>query len=111
MNVPSQLVGCALVLQYWVPKDQVNPGVWIAIFLVSIVIINLFGVRFFGELEFWMSAVKVVIVLGVILLCLVLAAGGGPNHEASGFKYWHDPGAFNHLITSMSNLILREAQD
>ncbi|KAJ5226064.1 amino acid permease [Penicillium chermesinum] len=100
MNVPSQLVGCALVLQYWVPKEHVNPGVWIAIFLVVIVTINLFGVRFFGELEFWMSAVKVLIVLGIIILCIVLAAGGGPNHDATGFRYWNDPGAFNHLITT-----------
>lgn len=100
MNVPSQLVGCSLVLSYWVPKEHVNPGVWIAVFLVVIVTINLFGVRFFGELEFWMSAVKILITLGIIILCIVLAAGGGPNHDAVGFRHWHDPGAFNHIIKS-----------
>ncbi|KAI5289676.1 hypothetical protein KEM52_000699, partial [Ascosphaera acerosa] len=75
-----------------------NPGVFIAIFLVVILFINYFGVSFFGELEFWLSSVKVVIVLALIILCLVLAAGGGPNHEATGFDYWRDPGAFNWYI-------------
>lgn len=25
---------------------------------------------------------------------LVLVAGGGPDHEVIGFKYWKDPGPF-----------------
>lgn len=107
MVVPTQLTACALVLQYWVPRERVNPGVFIAVFLVVIVLINMFGVRFFGELEFWMSSVKVCVVLGVIVLCIVLAAGGGPNHDATGFRYWHNPGAFNHLITSKSKHLLQ----
>ncbi len=77
-----------------------NPGVWIAVFLVVIVAINIFGVRLFGELEFWMSSIKVLVVVGVILLSLILACGGGPNHDASGFRYWHQPGAFNHFVTT-----------
>lgn len=52
---PNQLVACALVLQYWVSPDRVNPGVFIAIFMVIIICINAIGsVRFFGEFEFWL---------------------------------------------------------
>lgn len=77
-----------------------NPGVFIAIFLVAIVAINYFGVRFFGELEFWLSSAKVIIIFGLILLSLVLVCGGGPNHQATGFKYWKNPGAFHEYIDS-----------
>jgi amino acid transporter len=38
--------------------------------------------------------------VGLILLCLVLALGGGPNHDRTGFRYWNDPGAFNPYILS-----------
>jgi amino acid transporter len=87
-----------LVIQYWVPRDRVNPGVFIAVFLVVIVLINYFGVRFFGEFEFWLSSIKIIVILGLILLSLILACGGGPDHDAKGFRYWSDPGAFNdHL--------------
>lgn len=89
---PNQLTAAALVIQYWVPRDRVNPGVFIAIFLVTIICINYFGIRFFGEFEFWLSSFKVVTIVGVILLSLVLALGGGPNHDRTGFRYWNDPG-------------------
>lgn len=74
------------------PRERVNPGVFIAIILVAICCINYFGVRFFGEFEFWLSSFKIVTVIGVILLTLILALGGGPDHDRKGFRYWKDPG-------------------
>lgn len=88
------MTAAALVLQYWVDRDRVNPGVFITVFLVVIICINYWGVKFFGELEFWMSSLKVVIVVALILLSLILALGGGPDHDRKGFRYWKDPGAF-----------------
>lgn len=44
-----------------------------------ILFVNYFGgVRFFGEFEFWLSSIKIAIVIGVIILSLVIALGGGP---------------------------------
>jgi amino acid transporter len=94
------LTAASLVIQYWVPRAKVNPGVFITVFLVAIVLINYFGVRFFGEFEFYLSSIKVVVIVGLILLSLVLACGGGPNGEATGFTYWKSPGAFNEYILS-----------
>lgn len=91
---PNQLTAAALVIQYWVDRDRVNPGVWITVFLVVITLINYFGVKFFGEFEFWLSSFKVVTVLGLIILLFVLMLGGGPVHDRTGFRYWNDPGAF-----------------
>jgi amino acid transporter len=89
---PNQLTAAALVIQYWVDRDTVNPGVFIAIFFVVIVVINYFGIRFFGELEFWLSSFKVITIIGIILFSLVLALGGGPDHDRKGFRYWSNPG-------------------
>ena len=69
ISTPNQLTAVALVLQYWVPaEDKLNPGVFIAIFLVVIILINYIGVKFFGEFEFWLSSAKVLTLVGVILL-------------------------------------------
>jgi amino acid transporter len=97
---PNNLTAASLVIQYWVPRDKVNPGVFITVFLVAIVLINYFGVRFFGEFEFYLSSIKVIVILGLILLSLILACGGGPNGQATGFTYWKNPGAFNEYILS-----------
>ncbi|EXJ60825.1 hypothetical protein A1O7_04978 [Cladophialophora yegresii CBS 114405] len=95
---PNQLTAGALIIQYWVDRDRVNPGVFIAVFWVAIVCINYFGIRFFGEFEFWLSTIKVIVIIGVIILSLVLALGGGPDHDRKGFRYWNDPGAFAEYI-------------
>lgn len=89
---PNQLTAAALVIQYWVSRDTVNPGVFIAIFLVIIVLINYFGIRFFGEFEFWLSSFKVITLVGIILFALIIACGGGPDHDPKGFRYWRNPG-------------------
>lgn len=95
---PNQLTAGALIIQYWVTRDEVNPGVFIAVFWVAIVCINYFGIRFFGEFEFWLSTIKVTVIVGVIILSLILALGGGPDHDRKGFRYWSDPGAFAEYI-------------
>lgn len=91
---PNQITAGAMVLQYWVSRDKVNPGVWITIFIIAILLINIFGVKIFGEFEFWLSCVKVLIVLGLIILLFIIMLGGGPTHDRLGFRYWSDPGAF-----------------
>ncbi|KAI1324853.1 amino acid permease [Xylariaceae sp. FL0255] len=89
----QQLTSAALVIQFWLPADRVNPGVWIAILLVIIIGINYFGVRLFGEVEFYLSAFKVIVMIGVILVTLIIAAGGADGHPR-GFEYYRNPGAF-----------------
>ncbi|KAJ5365353.1 Amino acid/polyamine transporter I [Penicillium concentricum] len=92
---PNQMTAGAMVISYWIPTEKVNAGVWITIFLVIVVAINYFGVKFFGEFEFWLSSFKVIIILGIILLSFILMLGGGPDHDRKGFRYWKSPGAFN----------------
>jgi len=97
---PNNLTAFSLVIQYWVTRDKVNPGAFIAIALVAIILINYFGIKFFGEFEFWLSSIKVTVILGLIILSLVLACGGGPDHDPKGFRYWDNPGAFKEYIAS-----------
>lgn len=104
---PNQLTAVALVLQYWVPAEKVNPGAFIAVFLVVIVLINYVGIRFFGEFEFWLSSLKVLVICGLILLSLIIALGGGPDGDRRGFRYYKNPGAFKpYLVTGSEGKFL-----
>lgn len=38
------------------------------------------------------------VILGIILVMLVIVCGGAPAHDATGFKYYRDPGAFAEYI-------------
>lgn len=55
-----------------------------------------------GETEFWLGLCKILIMTILIISCLVVALGGGPNHTRSGFRYWRDPGAFKEYLVEGS---------
>lgn len=75
-------------------NSPVNIGVWITLFIIVIVGLNLLPVKYYGESEFWFSCIKVVTIIGLLILSFVLFWGGGPNQNGIlGFHYWKDPGA------------------
>ncbi|KAL2022648.1 hypothetical protein VTK56DRAFT_4992 [Thermocarpiscus australiensis] len=90
--LPNNLTATGIILQYWLPN--INVSVWIVVFGVVIVILNLIHVSFFGEAEFWMSLIKALVILMLVLLCFIIALGGGPNGVRTGFYFWQNPGAF-----------------
>ena len=69
-------------------SDPLLAGVWIAIGLVCVCSTNFLGVKVYGELEFWFSLIKVIAIIGLILMGIILDAGGGPSGDAIGFRYW-----------------------
>ncbi|KAI0130312.1 amino acid permease/ SLC12A domain-containing protein [Xylariales sp. AK1849] len=98
--IPNNLTATGILLQFWLP--DINVSVWIVVFGVCIVILNLIHVSVFSEVEFWMALVKAMVILMCILLCLVIALGGGPNHVRTGFYFWQDPGAFAEYLAAGS---------
>lgn len=49
ITVPAEISAAATVIQFW--NKSINPGVWITVFLVVIVALNLCGVRLYGEVR------------------------------------------------------------
>lgn len=72
------MAATALIMEFWT-AGRINPAVWISIVLVIVVAVNLCGVKVFGEMEFWVSSLKVLVLTAVVLILLVLACGGGPT--------------------------------
>ncbi|KAF4151277.1 hypothetical protein CNMCM6936_004376 [Aspergillus lentulus] len=91
---PNQLTAAALVISYWIDAKDVNPGIWITAFLVLIGSVNYWIARFIGPYEFALSSFKILVLSALTVLSVVIALGGGPDHDRRGFRYWRDPGAF-----------------
>jgi yeast amino acid transporter len=89
--LPLELTAAGITVDYW--NSGVNVGVYITIFLILIVCINMAGVRGYGEAEFVFSITKVIAVIGFIILAVVIDCGGGPQGGYLGAHTWHDPGA------------------
>ena len=87
----AELTVVGQYIQYWFPS--VPAWASAAVVLLVITMVNLVGVRAFGEFEFWFSAIKVAAVVGMIVLGLyVIAAGVNSN------PHLPDP-SFGHLFS------------
>ncbi|KAK4701163.1 hypothetical protein P7C70_g5076, partial [Phenoliferia sp. Uapishka_3] len=93
ITIPTEISAASLVINYWQGGADVNPAVWISVFLVVITSFNFIGVRAFGEAEFWFSIIKIVTIIGLILLGIIITAGGAGS-DPIGFRYWRNPGPF-----------------
>ena len=60
--LPLELVAASIAVDYW--KPDIPKSIFITVFLIFIVSINLFGVRGYGEAEFIFSSIKVVAIVG-----------------------------------------------
>ncbi|KAF2202393.1 amino acid permease [Delitschia confertaspora ATCC 74209] len=89
----------SLVVMYW--TDAVPQWGWILIFWGIFICLSMLGVLAYGEIEFWLSLIKVISLSLFFILAIVISAGGiGP--QKIGFKYWHNPGAFADSINGVA---------
>lgn len=98
MLVAAETTAGAILLDYW----RTLTPVWITIILIVVLLLNIIAVEVFGEAEFWFASVKLITIMGLIILGIVLMCGGGPSHDAVGFRYWYSdsPGAINEYLTT-----------
>ncbi|GEQ69364.1 hypothetical protein JCM33374_g3035 [Metschnikowia sp. JCM 33374] len=81
------------VIQYW--TDAVPLAAWISIFWVIITCANMVPVKFYGEIEFWVAAVKIIAVVGWLIYALCMVCGAGKTGPV-GFRYWRNPGPWGN---------------
>ncbi|KAL7624698.1 Amino-acid permease inda1 [Parahypoxylon ruwenzoriense] len=96
--VPLELTVCSISVAYW--NADISPGVWITVFYVFIIIVNVFGTLGYAEEEFWSSILKLGATIVFMIISLVCVLGGGPEEgrygEYYGARLWYDPGAFRN---------------
>ncbi|KAF7168362.1 hypothetical protein CNMCM6106_003600 [Aspergillus hiratsukae] len=87
ITLANELQGVVTVLGFW--TDKVPTAAWITIFWVVITLVNIWAVKLFGEVEVVASTIKFSWIFVVIISLIVVSAGGAPNHEPIGFRYWN----------------------
>lgn len=97
ITVPVEVTAAQIILTFW-DNSHTRGIVYTAIIMVLMCSINLFGVRYFGESEFFFAIIKLSLITGLILVGLVIDLGGGPDGDRRGFRYWKNPGAFNTYL-------------
>lgn len=94
VSIAAEIQGLLTVLQFWTTAVPVTA--WITIWLAVILLINVGPVRLFGEFEVISSLIKFGWIFVVIISYIVISAGGAPNHEPIGFRYWNETRGFTN---------------
>ncbi|KAF5239993.1 hypothetical protein FAUST_4577 [Fusarium austroamericanum] len=84
-------------------------SVFVSVFLLTIVAINLFGVKTYGEAEFIFSIIKITAIVGFILLAIVINIAGEPEGHYIGGMYWRNPGAFKNGFKGFCSVLVTSA--
>ncbi|KAM3485665.1 hypothetical protein MY8738_001195 [Beauveria namnaoensis] len=105
--LPLEVIAGALTVEYW--NSSLSKAIFVTIFLFMIAVINLFGIKGYGEAEFVFSTIKVTAIVGFILLGIVVNIGGTPHEGYIGGKYWVNPGATNNGFKGFCNVLVSAA--
>lgn len=107
VGVAAELTGVSLVMEYWI--TSVNSVVWAVVCLVILVALNIFSVKGYGEFEYWISFVKILIVIIFVIvgICVDVGAAGGRYY---GVENFHLPGgAFPNGFLGVFNVFISAA--
>jgi len=68
-------------ITYWAGSQNqtAHTIVEISLFFVVPILVNILTVRKYGEVEFWLTAIKVEVILVIIITGFVIAVGGSPS--------------------------------
>ncbi|KIV91235.1 hypothetical protein PV10_05796 [Exophiala mesophila] len=109
--LPLELTVVSFTVQYW--NKDINVAVWITIFWVFIIFINVFGTLGYAEEEFVSSLFKLLATVIFMVVAVVLICGGGPArgiyHEYWGARLWYDPGAFQNGFRGFCSVFVTAA--
>ncbi|KAJ8116913.1 hypothetical protein OPT61_g1762 [Boeremia exigua] len=108
--LPLEIVAATFTIEYWTKDNHViNNNVYVTLFLILIVVINLFGVKGYGEAEFVFAIIKITAVIGFIILGIIINIGGGPEGSYIGGKFWRDPGPFRNGFKGLCSVFVNAA--
>ena len=88
------------VIQYW--TDAVPLAGWISIFFVLLTTFNLFPVKYYGEVEFWIASTKVIAIVGWLIYAFCMVCGAGKTGPV-GFRYWRNGYAWGDGMIVLNN--------
>lgn len=66
VGFPAEITAGAVLIEFW--GTSVSSGVWITVLAFCVIATNMLFIRFYGELEFGLSILKILLIVGLIIM-------------------------------------------
>ncbi|MFK8258831.1 amino acid permease [Erwinia sp. AnSW2-5] len=84
LAVGTEVTAMGMYMQFWFPATPIWP--WVVLFSAAVIIINLIGVKSFGQVEYALSVTKVVAIVAFIVIAVgILTFSSNPNFGLHNF--------------------------
>lgn len=103
--IAAEATGAAAIVAVWVPA--IPAWLWVLVFVVTLTAVNLFGVRNYGQFEFWFAAIKVAAIIAFLIVGVCAILGFIPGVQGTGLVNLVAHGGFApHGITGIAAALL-----
>ncbi|AAS50403.2 AAR038Wp [Eremothecium gossypii ATCC 10895] len=85
VQIPFEIVAVNSIIHYW--RDDYSAAITLVVQVMLYLLISLFAVRYYGEIEFWLASFKVLLAVGLFCFTFVTMVGGNPKRDRYGFRY------------------------
>ncbi|KAI1909200.1 hypothetical protein LOZ39_001882 [Ophidiomyces ophidiicola] len=109
LTLPFEITAAGITIKFW--RSDINIGVWVAVFLGMLILVQFFGIKGYGESEFILALIKVIACTALIILGIIINVGGVPtdNRGYIGGRYWRDPGSFRNGFKGFVSVLVAAA--
>jgi L-asparagine transporter-like permease len=84
LAVGTEVTAIGMYMQFWFPHTPVWP--WVLLFSALVMVINVIGVKWFGQVEYALSTIKVLAIVAFIVIGLgILAFSANPTYGLHNF--------------------------
>ncbi|SCV72000.1 BQ2448_4694 [Microbotryum intermedium] len=87
-SIPSELIAASIILSYW--TDKLKTWQWSLIIIMPVFAFNCLGTRVWGESEYWLALIKVIMIVLFIIVGLIYDWGGVIGHPGPGLSNFRD---------------------
>ncbi|GAA5831043.1 hypothetical protein JCM3766R1_006215 [Sporobolomyces carnicolor] len=87
-SIPSELIAASTILSYW--TDALKTWEWSLIIIVPVFLFQFLGTRWWGEAEYVLAYIKVILIVVFIIVGLIYDWGGVINHPGPGLSNFND---------------------
>ncbi|SCU82181.1 LADA_0C03576g1_1 [Lachancea dasiensis] len=84
VQIPFEIVAVNTIIHYW--RDDYSPAIPLFLQVVLYLVISLFAVRYYGEMEFWLASFKIFLAAGLFIFTFITMLGANPRRDRFGFR-------------------------
>ncbi|BGP39401.1 Basic amino-acid permease [Rhodotorula kratochvilovae] len=107
ISTAGDLTAAQVLVEYWTSSYTWLPSLFFLFFLVGV---NLIHVKAYGELEYWLSLLKIIAVVIFFFLGIAVNAGGNTTGEYIGARNWtHGEAPFVNGFAGFASLFVSAA--